>query len=209
MMGKLIVIEGSDGAGKSTLLLDLITELKLNDHKIKLYREPGGTIISEQIRNVVLNKANTNINAKTEVLLFAAARVQLMEEKIMNDLISGYNVILDRYIYSSIVYQGLSAGDNNISIDFIKMINPVKNPDILIILTVDPEVGLTRIGKRNVSNRIDNKTLKFHQLVNEGYEHLAENIIKDEVKNIFTLDTTKLEPKDVFLQCLYYVNKHI
>lgn len=172
--GKFIVFEGCEGSGKTTIINMLSTYLALNDQagKTVFTREPGGTKISEQIREVILSKDNTEMDPTVEALLYVAARMQHVTEKIIPELEKGNTVICDRFIDSSIAYQGFARG---LGIEKIQDLNqPILemcNPDLVIFLDCSPEKGLGRIEKSLVRevNRLDKEDLEFHEKVREGY----------------------------------------
>lgn len=176
-MGYLITLEGGEGSGKSTVLQMLADKLNLKGYKVVCTREPGGINIAEQIRSVILHKENTAMDAKTEALLYAAARRQHLVEKVVPELEKGSIVLCDRFIDSSLAYQGYARG---LGIDEIYSINKFaigdNMPSLTLYLDVRPEVGLARIekdGAREV-NRLDLESLEFHSKVREGYQKLIE-----------------------------------
>lgn len=176
-MGYLITLEGGEGSGKSTILQMLADKLTLEGHSVVCTREPGGINIAEQIRNVILDKENTAMDAKTEALLYAAARRQHLVEKVVPELEKGSIVLCDRFIDSSLAYQGYARG---LGIDEIYSINKFaigdNMPSLTLYLDVRPEVGLARIekdGAREV-NRLDLESLEFHSKVREGYQKLLK-----------------------------------
>lgn len=176
-MGYLITLEGGEGSGKSTVLQTLADKLTLEGHSVVCTREPGGINISEQIRNVILDKENTAMDAKTEALLYAAARRQHLVEKVVPELEKGSIVLCDRFIDSSLAYQGYARG---LGMDEIYTINKFaigdNIPSLTLYLDVRPEVGLARIekdGAREV-NRLDLESLEFHSKVREGYQELLK-----------------------------------
>ena len=151
-------------------------------------REPGGIEIAEQIRDVILDSKNIRMDAKTEALLYAAARRQHLVEKIIPELEKGSIVLCDRYIDSSLTYQGYARG---IGIEEVRTINQFAiadyMPDLTIYLDVSPEIGLLRIKKdenREV-NRLDKESLQFHSKVREGY-HLLLKEYSDRIKMVDT-----------------------
>ena len=175
--GLFIVFEGGEGSGKSTTL-DKIYDWMI-DEKIDCIktREPGGIKISEQIRSVILDSSNTEMDGKTEALLYAAARRQHLVEKVIPALQNGKIVLCDRFIDSSLSYQGYARG---LGIEEIYSINKfaIGNymPDISVLFDLDPQVGLDRINKnknREV-NRLDLEKLDFHNKVREGYHKILE-----------------------------------
>ena len=127
MNGKLIVFEGPDGSGKTTILKKVNEKLTDEGYKLKLVREPGGTDISEKIREIIIDNDNVNMAAKTESLLFAASRAQLVEEKLRPALENGEIILCDRFVLSSLLYQGVGRG---LGIDEVKAINDFAIGDI-------------------------------------------------------------------------------
>jgi dTMP kinase len=175
--GYFFSIEGCEGAGKSSLITKLSEYLRTHGHAVITTREPGGIAIAEQIRSVILDKMNTAMDGRTEALLYAAARRQHYVEKIAPSVTDGHIIICDRFIDSSLAYQGYARG---LGIDEVLSINEFAIekvfPDLTIYLDVDPEVGLKRIhehGNREI-NRLDLEALTFHQKVREGYWQLLE-----------------------------------
>lgn len=171
--GKFIVICGVEGSGKGTQI-NLIKEYFKGNDNIVFTREPGGTDIAEKIRDIILNE---NIDPLTEAYLFAAARREHIIKKIKPSLEEGKTIICDRFVYSSLVYQGLG---RNLGINFIDRLNkPVIEgfyPDKIIYLDLEPEIGLERIKKNNREiNRLDNEKLDFYKKCREGFLHLANN----------------------------------
>ncbi len=175
MKGKFIVLEGPDGSGKSTMAHKIGQYFSENGRVIEFTREPGGTNISEKIRDLILDKNNTEMNFRAEALLYAAARAQLVSEKIIPWLEEGKIVISERYVYSSLVYQGLGRG---LGIDEVKEINDFGtsglNPDIVLLLDVNPEKALNRKLNIDGGDRIENESISFHRNVYEGYKKLAQ-----------------------------------
>jgi len=175
--GKFIAFEGGDGSGKSTILEMIYDYLVSNGIKCIKTREPGGIKISEDIRSIILDTKNTEMDRKTEALLYAAARRQHLVEKVIPELNKGTIVLCDRFIYSSLAYQGYARG---IDIKEISQINKFAvgeyMPDLNVLFDVSPEIGLSRINKnknREV-NRLDLEKIDFHKKVMEGYYKLVE-----------------------------------
>lgn len=193
LRGKAISIEGGEGSGKGTLIKNLQEYLKQCDLDILYTREPGGTDISEQIRNIIVSQNNKNMCPETEALLFAAARAQLMNEVIFPAIKEGKTIILDRFVDSSYVYQGYC---RRLGINHIKSINEFATkmwlPHKTIVLDIDPEIGLRRIAENNrETNRLDEEDLSFHKIVREGYQYLAQT-----TKRISMIDANQ-SPEDV------------
>jgi dTMP kinase len=173
--GYFFSIEGCEGAGKSSLITRLSQYLISSGHDVITTREPGGIAIAEQIRSVILDKMNTAMDGRTEALLYAAARRQHYVEKIAPSIEEGHIIICDRFIDSSLAYQGYARG---LGIDEVLSINEFAIekvfPDLTIYLDVDPIVGLSRIhehGDREI-NRLDLESVAFHRKVREGYLEL-------------------------------------
>ncbi|MBE1447157.1 dTMP kinase [Paenibacillus sp. OAS669] len=175
--GYFITVEGGEGAGK-TSVIELMTQyLSTLGLESVSSREPGGIDIAEQIRAIILDKSNTKMEGRTEALLYAAARRQHFVEKIQPSLAQGKVFICDRFIDSSLAYQGHARG---LGMDEVLTINQfaIENvfPDLTIYLDVNPEEGLRRIHARSDReiNRLDLESLAFHQKVREGYLILAD-----------------------------------
>ncbi|MDV7767175.1 dTMP kinase [Peribacillus simplex] len=173
--GIFITMEGPEGAGKTTITQMLGKALQQEGYKVLLTREPGGVPISEQIREVILNKDNTAMDSRTEALLYAAARRQHLVEVVMPELERGGIVLCDRFIDSSLAYQGHARG---LDIEEVYSINKFAigdmMPDATFFFDIDPEEGLRRIqanGEREV-NRLDLEALDFHKKVCEGYQSI-------------------------------------
>lgn len=170
--GLFITIEGPEGAGKSTVAAIVAERLTKEGYRTVITREPGGIDIAEQIRRVILEPGNTAMDARTEALLYAAARRQHLVEKVKPALDEDCIVLCDRFVDSSLAYQGFARG---LGIDEVYKINEfaieAMMPDLTIYFDIAPEEGLARIEKhkgREV-NRLDLEELNFHQRVREGY----------------------------------------
>ena len=174
--GKFITFEGPDGSGKTTVSTQVVERLKKDGFPVILTREPGGIAIAEQIRNVILDPANTAMDDRTEALLYAASRRQHLVEKILPALEEGTNVISDRFVDSSLAYQGCG---RHIGIEPVMEINRFaiegNMPDYTIFLDVDAETGLERIHKgRTYLDRLDQEKLSFHMDVWNGYRQIID-----------------------------------
>ena len=172
-----ITIEGPEGSGKTTATNRVVQELERLGYQIVRTREPGGTPISEQIRNVILDKENTAMDPRTEALLYAAARRQHLVEKVWPATKEGKIVICDRYIDSSLAYQGGARGlgiDNIIDINMFATDNTW--PDLTLLFDIEPELGLERIAKNKERevNRLDLEKLEFHKKVRDTFLLLAK-----------------------------------
>ena len=172
-----ITLEGPEGSGKTTAIQKAVDTLTQMGYEIIRTREPGGTEIAEQIRNVILDKANTNMDPRTEALLYAASRRQHLVEKVWPALKEGKIVICDRYLDSSLAYQGGARGlgvDNVLNINLFATENTW--PDLTLLFDIDPSIGLARISKnadREV-NRLDLEKLEFHNKVRNTFLELAK-----------------------------------
>lgn len=174
-MSLFITMEGPDGAGKTTQIDLLRDYLSAKGYDIIVCREPGGTPISEAVRQVILNKDFTEMGNMTELLLYAAARAQLMEEVIRPALSKGKIVICDRFVESSAVYQGIG---RDMGIDLVYQVNhfAIGNtaPDLTIMIDLDAQTGIARKKKQTKLDRMENETLDFHERVVEGYRRLSK-----------------------------------
>lgn len=172
-----ITIEGPEGSGKTTAVDYAVNKLVAMNYQIVRTREPGGTPIAEQIRNVILDKSNTAMDKRTEALLYAASRRQHLVEKIWPALKEGKIVICDRYLDSSLAYQG---GARGLGIENVLNVNNFATegtfPDLTLLFDIEPEVGLARImanANREV-NRLDLEKLEFHKKVRNTFLELAK-----------------------------------
>ena len=176
-MSLFVTFEGGEGSGKSTAIKSLVEKLKQEGFDILLTREPGGTPISEQIREVILNKENTNMDPVTEAYLYAASRRQHVVEKVRPALKEGKLVLCDRYLDSSLAYQG---GARGLGFDMILGINKHAIdglfPDVTIFFDLKPEIGLARINANSGReiNRLDVEKMEFHLKVREAFLSLAK-----------------------------------
>lgn len=173
--GLFITFEGNDGSGKttiSTMICELLTKAGFTTIHT---REPGGIDIAEKIRELILDPQNTAMDARTEALLYAASRRQHLIEKVLPAIDAGNIVICDRFIDSSLAYQGIGRG---IGIDEVYHMNEFAMedhlPDATIFLAVDLEVSLSRVTARGNKDRLENETNAFHLAVREGYKEVCE-----------------------------------
>ena len=209
MLGRFISFEGPDGSGKTSVLEQILPEIrKWTDKNVILTREPGGSEIAESVRHIILKPENTAMDSRTEALLYAASRRQHLAERVLPALNRGDWVITDRYVDSSIAYQGVARG---IGIEEVYEMNQFATeglmPELTLYLDVRAEVGLSRIERnRHVDeiNRLDKEKLEFHQQVRQGYlqvlERFPERIVKINAEN--DIDTVS---KD----CLEAILNHI
>ncbi|CAK7087096.1 dTMP kinase [Tissierella sp.] len=188
MRGLFIALEGPDGSGKSTIIKLIGNYLKDKGIEFVMTREPGGTLIGEEIRHIVLDEKNTGISDETEALLYAAARGQHVHEKILPSLEEGKLVLCERFVLSSLAYQGVGRG---LGIERVKAINDFAirgvYPDLILFFYVDPEVTLERKTGNQGGDRLEQEGNDFHRTVYEGYMEL----LKLYPKNIKVIDATK------------------
>ena len=175
--GFLVSLEGPEGAGKTSVLEALIPILEDRGVEVLTTREPGGVLIGEKIREVILDPSHTEMDPKTELLLYIASRRQHLVEKVLPALAAGKLVIMDRFIDSSVAYQGFGRG---LDIDAIDWLNEFATdglkPDLTLYFDIEVEEGLARIAansKREV-NRLDMEGLDLHRKVRQGYLSLLE-----------------------------------
>ena len=178
--GKLISFEGSEGSGKSTQIARLAAHFQKTQREVLTTREPGGTEIGEQIRNIIVhNSKGDEMCAETELLLFTAARAQLVREVIAPAIMRGAIVLSDRFLDSSTVYQGIG---RNLAADPVARINrfAVGNvmPDLTVVIDVPTEVSLARLRQRasDLPDRMERENLEFYTKVREGYLVLARGM---------------------------------
>lgn len=176
LIGKFITFEGPEGSGKTSVITGVKKYLEDAGHGLVTTREPGGIKIAEEIRDIILSKENTEMDAHAEALLFAASRSQHFSEKIIPALKENKIILCDRFIDSSLAYQGHARG---LGIDEVYEINKFaignKMPDLTIFIDVPPSVGLARVfsNSRKV-DRLDLESLAFHEKVYEGYMIIAK-----------------------------------
>lgn len=172
-----ITFEGPEGAGKTTVLRLIVERLRAQGVDVVSTREPGGSIIAEKIRTVILDKAHTEMDGRTEALLYAAARSQHFAETVEPALKEGKVVLCDRFIDSSLAYQGVGRG---LGVDEVKKINEFaigdRMPDVTILFSLAPAIGLARIQANDGRevNRLDKEGLAFHESVHAAYLALAD-----------------------------------
>lgn len=186
--GYFITFEGPDGSGKTSVTSLVYDKLSSLGFSCVHTREPGGIDIAEQIRGIILDPKNTNMDAKTEALLYAASRRQHLVERVIPSLKDKKIVLCERFVDSSLAYQGYG---RKIGFDEIYSINSFAIdgyfPDLTIYLDVDEKTGLERIDNRLNKDRLDMETLEFHHLVNEGYKE----VLKRFKERIVIVDASK------------------
>lgn len=183
--GLFVTFEGLDGTGKTTQIRYLKKFLERKEIPVIVSREPGGTRLGERIRKLVLDAKHDNMSSRTELLLYAAARAQHIDEVLKPALMEGKVVLCDRFVDSSIAYQGygrdMVAEVTEINAAMMKELSP----DVTFLFRMDPETSLQRIGIRE-NDRMEKQSMEFHQKVYLGYEKLLE----DNLDRIVPLDAT-------------------
>lgn len=175
MKGLFITLEGPDGSGKSTIIKLLGDYFSNKGIDFIITREPGGTSISEDIRHIILDNKNTHMGGQTEALLYAASRAQHVHEKIAPALEEGKLVLCDRFVLSSLAYQGVG---RNLGIESVKRINDFAlgglYPDLILFFHIDPEITLKRKTKGSSGDRLEKEGTDFHNRVYNGYMELLK-----------------------------------
>ena len=172
-----VTIEGPEGSGKSSVTKEVVKRLEAEGFEVVLTREPGGTPIAEEIRNVILDKKNTAMDPWTEALLYAAARRQHLVEKVWPLTKEGKIVISDRFLDSSLAYQG---GARGLGIDKVLELNQFATqgyyPELTLLFDIEPEKGLARIAanKGREVNRLDLEKIEFHHFVRNTFLELSK-----------------------------------
>lgn len=206
--GKFITVEGPDGAGKTTLIQGLTERLEEKlAVPLKLTREPGGDPIAEQIREVILSPENIALDARAEALLYAASRRQHLIHTVIPALEAGQMVLCDRFVDSSIAYQGYGReiGEEGI-IAINQFATDGRQPDLTLYLDITAEEGISRIqANRNQSdqNRLDVETIDFHQRVHKGYA-----VLKDRFPDRIQVINARQDPESMQIQALAILEKH-
>jgi dTMP kinase len=184
MAGLFITVEGSDGAGKTTQIEKLKDYLSSKGYDIILCREPGGTAISESIRSIILNKEFMEMSYMTELLLYASARSQLVDQVIKPALKENKIVICDRFVDSSAVYQGIARG---LGVELVYEVNQYAIgetfPDVTILLDISGQAGIKRKKNQGELDRMELEAAEFHEKVSNGYRALADRY-SDRIKKI-------------------------
>lgn len=197
MQRRLITIEGGEGSGKSTL----IKALSKSFPDAVVTREPGGCVLSEQIRKLLLAPSDTPIDTEAETLLFLAARAQHLHEVIRPALEAGKTVLCDRFNDSTVAYQGHARG---LGIDHVERLCALAchdlQPDYTLLLDIDPAIGLKRAGHVSDPDRMESETLDFHARVNEGFRKVARR----HSSRIRVLDAT-LPAREIAEQALKWI----
>ena len=183
--GFLVSLEGPEGAGKTSVLEAIIPILEDRGIEVLSTREPGGVLIGEKIREVILDPSHTEMDPKTELLLYIASRRQHLVEKVLPALATGKLVIMDRFIDSSVAYQGFGRGLDIEAIDWLnEFATDGRKPDLTLYFDIEVEEGLARIAANSDReiNRLDMEGLDLHRKVRQGYlslwEKEADRIVK-------------------------------
>ena len=187
--GFLVSLEGPEGAGKTSVLEALIPILEDRGIEVLSTREPGGVLIGEKIREVILDPSHTEMDPKTELLLYIASRRQHLVEKVLPALAAGKLVIMDRFIDSSVAYQGFGRGLDKEAIDWLnEFATDGLKPDLTLYFDIEVEEGLARIAANSDReiNRLDMEGLDLHRKVRQGYLSLLEK----EVDRIVKIDAS-------------------
>jgi len=180
-----ISIEGLEGSGKSSVIKFIEKFLGKKKVSFKIYREPGSTKIGEKIREILLDNKNKKLSAHTELLLYLAARTQLIEEKLKSDLKKYDFIICDRFFDSTLAYQGFALGLGKIVESSIKKFSLGVTPDLTLFLDVLPALGLSRLKTKD---RIESRDSSFHNRLRQGYLGLAKKY-PNRIKIIDATDT--------------------
>ncbi|MGG3279006.1 dTMP kinase [Paenibacillus solani] len=202
-----ITLEGGDGSGKTTMMGRVAAFMQNHSIPYLITREPGGIEIAEKIRSIILDPAHTAMDPRTEALLYAAARRQHLAEKVEPALKQGLTVLCDRFVDSSLVYQGYARG---LGMDEVWSINQfaidTRMPDLTLLFDIEPEIGLSRIAANaeRELNRLDMEALAFHEKVREGYLLVAER----NPERIRKLDASKT-PAQVERELIRYLEEAI
>lgn len=209
MSGYFITLEGGEGAGKTSVLHSLKARLKQQGYDVVATREPGGIEIAEQIRAIILDTNHTAMDARTEALLYAAARRQHLVEKVIPALKDGKIVLCDRFIDSSLAYQGYARG---LGIDEVFSINEfaIQNclPTLTLFFDIRPKKGLHRISenKHRERNRLDLENIHFHELVYEAY-HMLLKRYSNRIQAIDADQSFENVEEDAFKKIILHVNQ--
>lgn len=192
-----ITFEGPDGSGKSTIIQKVYDYLIENNYDVIKTREPGGSPIAEKIRNLILDTENTRMGYRTEALLYAASRAQHVEETILPALNENKIVLCDRFLISSLAYQGVG---RDLGIENVRKINEFAIngvfPDFVLFFDVDPITTLKRKSSLDTADRLEKEGNNFHERVYNGYKEILNS-----EKNIEIIDATQ-SIEDVFSQCI-------
>lgn len=206
-MSLFITFEGPDGSGKSTLIAKVSKYLSEKNMDFIETREPGGTYISENIRDLLLDKENKAMSYRAEALLYAASRAQHVDELIRPSLDAGKIVLSDRFVLSSLAYQGAGRA---LGIDKVQEINDFATgglkPDIIFFLKIDPETTLDRKRKLDTVDRLEMESVNFHEKVYKGYLDILDRFKDDE--NLHIIDATQ-GVEEVYEDVVEILNRYL
>lgn len=192
--GKFITLEGGEGSGKSTLILRLKEFLEQQGYQVTVTREPGGIELAEKVRELIMDNS---MDSMTEALLFASARREHLVQRVIPALERGEVVLCDRFVHSSLVYQGIVGG---LGVETVSALNQVAvgsyMPDFTLLLDIEPEEGIKRISQNNNRevNRFDKNTMDFHHRIRNGYNSLVDLFPEHHIERIDASGT----PEEVF-----------
>lgn len=206
MKGLFITFEGGECSGKTTIIKEVCKALEERGISYISTREPGGIDIAEQIRSIILDVHNTAMTEETEALLYAASRMQHLKERVLPALDRGDIVICDRFLDSSLAYQGYA---RKLGMDSILKINHFALdhlPDLTLFIDVKPEVALKRLANRNKTDRLDLEDITFHNLVYEGYQQVCK-MYPDRIQKIDGNQDLKKVCKDCLDLVLNYIGR--
>lgn len=204
--GLFITFEGGEGSGKTTVAKMIVEAFREKGISVMLTREPGGVVIAEEIRDIIVDRKNTNMDPKTEALLYAASRRQHLVEKVAPALQEGKIVISDRFIDSSLVYQGIARG---IGIEKVYQMNLFATeelmPELTIFFDVSPSIGLCRIRSNDREvNRLDLEKESFHEKVYEGYQTIC-HMFPERIRRV----DASLSKEEVYQQVLSLIEERL
>jgi dTMP kinase len=202
--GKFITFEGPDGSGKTTVSKAVCERLAEHGYPVRYSREPGGSKIAEQIRDIILDPKNTDMDPKCEALLYAASRRQHLTDIVIPALESGTHVICDRFVDSSAAYQGYARG---IGADEVLAMNAFAIGDLMpektIFLDIPAETGIERIQKNHrAADRLDSEGMEFHRRVYEGYRE----VMKKAGERMIVIDASR-DPETVIREAFEAVKE--
>ncbi|MBM7601321.1 dTMP kinase [Virgibacillus halotolerans] len=209
MKGQFITFEGGEGAGKTSILSAVTAKLDMAGYDVMTTREPGGIEIAEKIRDIILDPLHIKMEGRTEALLYAASRRQHLVEKVFPALKQGKIVLCDRFIDSSLAYQGYARG---LGIDEVFAMNQFAiqdcMPDLTLFFDIEPKKGLERIAanKDRERNRLDLEKLHFHEQVYEGYQIIKDKF-PDRIQTINADQTMEAVEKDALACIVKYLKK--
>ncbi|MCL2677312.1 MAG: dTMP kinase [Streptococcaceae bacterium] len=188
--GIFISLEGPDGAGKTTVLNRILPFLEASGQELEITREPGGVRVAEEIREIILSTENTDIDSKTELMLFVAARRVHLQVKVLPALEAGKVVLVDRFIDSSVAYQGYGRALGRQAVDWLnEFATDGLKPDLTLYFDIDTDVALERVMKNRQDeiNRLDLEKEEMHRKVRQGYLE----IVKNEAERFVQIDASQ------------------